>query len=121
MLVGLCSFGLSVVGNIGVGQAEAFQLLFNASGIFYALTYVVMFAIPIIGLRGISPAPPLWLKLASLSGLGMTLLYIGLSVFPIIKVESVSTFALKISAVVIVMNLVGVGILLAARRKVVRT
>ena len=40
---------------IGVGQAEAFQLVFNAGGIFYALTYVVMFAIPIFGLRGVTP------------------------------------------------------------------
>ncbi len=117
VLVGLCSFGLSVLGSVGVGQAEAFQLLFNASGIFYALTYLVMFAIPIFGLRGISPAPPMWLRLASLSGLLMTLLYVGLSVFPIIKVDSVATFALKITGVIVLMNVVGVGILLAARRR----
>lgn len=45
----------------------------------------------------------------------MTLL-IALAVFPIIKVESVSA-ALKIAAVVVVMNLVGVGILVAAQRR----
>ena len=50
----------------------------------------------------------------------MTLLYLTLSVFPIIKVESVATFALKISTVIVVMNLVGVGILVAARRRAVR-
>ena len=99
-----------------VGHAEAFQLLFNASGIFYALTYVVMFAIPLFGLRGLAPRPPLWLRLASLSGLLMTLLYIGLSVFPIIQVDSVSTFALKIILLIAVMNLVGAGLLLASRR-----
>jgi amino acid transporter len=49
ILVGLASFTMALVGNIGVGQAEAFQLLFNASGTLYALTYVVMFAIPIWG------------------------------------------------------------------------
>jgi amino acid transporter len=117
VLVGACSFGLAVLSNIGVGQAEAFQLLFNASGIFYALTYVVMFAIPIFGLRGVSPRPPLWLKAASLSGLLMTLLYVVLSVFPIIKVDSVAAFALKISAVIVVMNLAGIGILVSARRR----
>jgi amino acid transporter len=117
VLVGACSFGLAVLSNIGVGQAEAFQLLFNASGIFYALTYVVMFAIPIFGLRGVSPRPPLWLKAVSLSGLLMTLLYVVLSVFPIIKVDSVAAFAFKISAVIIVMNLVGIGILVSARRR----
>ena len=117
MLVGGCSFALAVLSNVGVGQAEAFQLLFNASGIFYALTYVVMFAIPLVGLRGLTPRPPLWLRVASASGLLMTLLYITLSVFPIIKVESVAAFALKISLVVVAMNLVGVGILVAARRR----
>ena len=47
----------------------------------------------------------------------MTLLYIVLSVFPIIKVESVATFALKITLMIVVMNLVGIGILLSARRR----
>ena len=120
ILVGVCSFALAVLSNVGVGQAEAFQLLFNASGTFYALTYVVMFAIPLFGLRGVTPRPPLWLRVASTSGLLMTLLYIALSVFPIIKVASVATFALKISTVIVVMNLVGIGILLSARRRAAR-
>ena len=117
ILVGVCSFGLSVLGNLGVGQAEAYQLLNNASGMFYAITYVVMFAIPLFGLRGVAPRPPLWLKVACTSGLLMTLLYITLSIFPIIKVESVATFAFKVSAVIIGMNLVGIGILVSARRR----
>ena len=95
-------------------------MLFNASGIFYALTYLVMFAIPIFGLRGVPPRPPVWLRAASWSGLLMTLLYVGLSVFPIIRVESVATFAFKIAGVIVVMNLIGVGILMAARRRAVR-
>ncbi|HVT40727.1 MAG TPA: APC family permease [Gemmatimonadaceae bacterium] len=120
VLVGACSFVIAVLSSVGVGQAEAFQLLFNASGMFYALTYVVMFAIPLFGLRGIAPRPPLWLKVASTSGLLMTALYIVLSVFPIIKVESVATFALKISLVIVVMNAVGIGLLVSARRRAIR-
>jgi hypothetical protein len=76
-----------------------------------------MFAIPLFGLRSVSPKPSLLLRAASLSGLVMTLLYIVLSMFPIIKVENVATFALKIASIIVVMNLVGVGILLAARRR----
>jgi hypothetical protein len=38
-------------------------------------------------------------------------------VFPIIKVESVAVFAAKISLVIVVANLVGVGILESARRR----
>jgi hypothetical protein len=47
----------------------------------------------------------------------MTVLYVVLSVFPIIKVESVATFALKISLVIVSANFVGIGILAAARRR----
>ena len=117
VLVGVCSFAIALVSLVGVGQAEAFQLLFNASGIFYALTYVVMFAIPLVGLRGVAPASPLWLRAASASGLAMTVLYVVLSVFPIIKVENEALFAVKITLVIVAANLVGVGILAAARRR----
>jgi amino acid transporter len=120
VLVGACSFGIALLSLVGVGQAEAFQLLFNASGVFYALTYVVMFAIPLFGLRGVSPRPPAWLKVASVSGLLMTLLYIVFSVFPIIKVASPWLFGLKITLVVVAMNVVGFGILKAAHRRSAR-
>ena len=116
-LVAVCAFAISLVSLIGVGQAEAFQLVFNAGGIFYALTYLVMFSIPLFGLRGATPGPSVGLRVASWSGLLMTLLYVILSVFPIITVGSVAGFALKIVTVIVVMNLVGVGVLIAASRR----
>lgn len=116
-VVAVFSFAMSVVSLVGVGQAEAFQLVFNASGIFYSLTYIVMFAIPLVGLRGVTPRPPWWVKGAAWSGLLMTVLYTVLSLFPIIQVASVAAFALKITLVVVGLNLVGVGILVAARRR----
>jgi nitrate reductase NapE component len=82
---------------------------------FYALTYIVMFAVPIFGLRGVTPRPPLWLKVASWSGLLMTVLYVALSIFPIIQVASVTTFALKISLVILVANAIGIGLYVSAR------
>jgi glutamate:GABA antiporter len=117
VVVAIFSFVMSLLSLVGVGQAEAFQLVFNAGGIFYGLTYVVMFAIPLVGLKGVSPRPPLWVKGAACSGLVITVLYIVLSVFPIIQVTSVESFALKISGVIVLLNLVGVAILLAARRR----
>jgi len=78
---------------------------------------VVMFAIPLFGLRGFTPRPPLWLKIVSTSGLAMTVLYVALSVFPIISVASVASFALKISLVIVAANIVGVAILVSARRR----
>jgi amino acid transporter len=117
LLVGVVAFVIAAVSLIGVGQAEAFQLIWNASGMFYALTYVVMFAIPLFGLRSVTPRPPLWLRLSSFSGLAMTVLYVALSVFPIIQVASVATFALKISFVIVVANAIGFGLYVSARRR----
>jgi hypothetical protein len=104
-------------GIVGVGEQEAFQLLENASGIFYGLTYLVMFAIPLIGLRGVEPAPTLWLRIAAASGFAVTLLYVVLSIFPIVDVASWLSFSLKISSVVIFLNLAGAGLFYAARRR----
>jgi glutamate:GABA antiporter len=115
LVVGVMSAVMALLSLIGVGQAESYQLLNNASGIFYALTYVVMFAIPLFGLRAVHQRPPVWLRVVSFSGLAMTLLYVTLSIFPIIKVESVAGFALKISLVILAANLLGVGIFVAGR------
>jgi glutamate:GABA antiporter len=117
LFVGVVTVALGSLSLIGVGQQESFQLLFNAGGIFYALTYLVMFAIPLFGLRTLKPAPPWWLRIAAASGFLMTLLYVTLSVFPIIDVKSNFTFTLKITAVIIAANIVGAGIFSAARAK----
>ncbi|MEO7039846.1 MAG: APC family permease [Gemmatimonadaceae bacterium] len=116
-IVGVLSLAVALLSLIGVGQAEAFQLLFNAGGMFYALTYVIMFAIPIFGLRGMSPQPPRWLRVVACSGLAMTLLYLTLSIFPIIAVASVASFAMKILLVIVTANVVGIAIYLGAKRK----
>ena len=47
----------------------------------------------------------------------MTVLYTVLSVFPIVEVGSVEGFALKILTVIVLLNLVGVGLLVAGRRR----
>jgi glutamate:GABA antiporter len=114
VFVGAITFAFSVLGLIGVGKQEAFQLLWNASAAFYALTYLVMFALPIAGLRGQAPVP-LWVKAAACSGFLMTLLYIGMAVVPIVQVESRLQFALKISALIAVTNVVGYAIFRRAK------
>jgi amino acid transporter len=117
LFVGAATLALGLVGLIGVGKQEAFQLLWNASGVFYALTYLAMFAIPLFGLRGLTSRPPLWLRICALSGLLMTLLYVALSIVPIIEVESRSMFAAKIAGLIVVTNLLGLGVYLAAGRR----
>jgi amino acid transporter len=58
VFVAAITFIFSLAGLVGVGKQEGFQLLWNASAIFYALTYLVMFAIPIVGLRAAVNRPP---------------------------------------------------------------
>ena len=112
VFVGAVTLAFGIAGLIGVGKQEAFQLLWNASAIFYGLTYLVMFAIPIIGVRA-----PRWLKVAAASGFLMTLAFVALSILPIIAVESRLAFALKISAVVVATNAVGAALFLARRAR----
>jgi amino acid transporter len=112
LFVGAVTLAFSVAGQIGVGKQEAFQLLWNASAIFYGLTYLVMFAVPIAGV-----AAPGWLKAAAVSGFLMTLAFVILSILPIINVQSRLVFALKISTVVVAANAVGAAIFLVRRRR----
>jgi amino acid transporter len=108
---------LGLLSLIGAGYQEAFQMLLNASFILWALTYLVMFAIPVLGLRGVTPRPPAWLKVVSISGFLMTLLYTVLSIFPIIEVQSIFAFAAKIIGVIITVNAMGLAIFLVAERR----
>jgi amino acid transporter len=113
VFVGSVTLAFSILGLIGVGKQEAFQLLWNASAIFYALTYLVMFAIPLA-----DRASTGWLKAAAVSGFIMTLLFVVLSILPIVQVGSALVFALKISAVIVLANLAGLAVFLGkARRK----
>jgi len=118
LFVGVVTLFMGIVGLIGVGKQEAFQLLWNASGMFYGITYLVMFAIPIIGLKNSAARPPLWLRITALSGFSMTLLYLVLSLMPIIEVDNRLGFAMKIGGLIIVSNLIGFAIYKVARRKI---
>jgi amino acid transporter len=117
LFVGAATLALGLVGLIGVGKQEAFQLLWNASGVFYALTYVVMFLIPLIGLRAMNHRPPMWLKITALSGFLMTLLYVALSIVPIIQVESRLMFAAKIGGLIVITNILGLVIFVVVGRR----
>jgi amino acid transporter len=110
--VGAITLAFSLLGLIGVGKQEAFQLLWNASGIFYGLTYLVMFAIPLA-----DPRASGWLKAAAISGFAATFLFVVISILPIVQVESRFLFAAKISSVFVIANAVGVLIFKSASRR----
>jgi glutamate:GABA antiporter len=113
--VGAITLVLTLAGQIGVGVQEAFQILENAGGILYAFTYLALFAVPLFGAARLGVTPPRWLRVAAVSGFAVSLLYSVLSIFPIIDVENWTAFSLKIVAVLVGANAVGVLIYRAGR------
>lgn len=116
LFVAAATLLLSALGLIGVGKQEAFQLLWNSAGIFYALTYLALFAVPLFGLRRAPVRPPWWVKLCAASGLLMTGMYVILSVLPIVPVGSRTLFALKIVGLIVITNLIGLALYASSRR-----
>ena len=57
------------------------------------------------------------MRVAAASGLAMTLLYVVLSIFPIVDVASGRSFTLKISAVVVGSNVLGAAFFLLRSRR----
>ena len=117
--VGAMTLAFCFSGMIGVGSQEAMQLFNNSAGIYYAIAYLALFALPIFVKSGgaAGGAASMGVKIASASGLLMTLLYIVLSIFPIIEVASRAAFTAKISSVVIAGNLIGISIYAIAERR----
>src|SRR5215470_13235767 len=120
LFVGAVTLVLGLLSLTGVGAQEAFQLLDNAGGVFYAVTYLMLFAIPLFGMKAFGVRPPWWLKVACASGFLVTIIYICFTIVPIIEVESRFSFAMKIIAVVVLANVVGAGIYLLGRRSAVQ-
>lgn len=113
--VAVATFALTFLGNLGVGAQEAYQLLNNTGLICWALTYLVMFAIPLAG-RG--ERAPIAVRLAAVSGFAMTLGYAALSIFPVVEVKSPISFTIK--AVLLIAGINTAGALyfrLASRRR----
>ena len=110
LFVAAITTAFCLAGQIGVGLQEAFQLIENVAGILYGFTYLALFAVPLFGARRLSVKPPLWLRIASASGLLVTALYCVLSLFPIIDVASWQTFALKVGITLLVVEAVGIGL-----------
>jgi amino acid transporter len=115
LFIGGCALVFALAGMLGVGEQEAFQLLENAGGILYGLTYLVLFAVPLVGLARTGRRAPLWIRITAAFGFATTVLYVVLSVLPIVEVESRLAFAAKIGGTVVVVNVIGAVIYLVRR------
>lgn len=110
LFAGALILGLALIALAGVGQQEAFQLLENSAGSLYAFTYLVMFAIPLVGWKKIAPRPPLGLRIAALSGFLMTLMFVVFAIIPIIPVANRFLFTAKILGAIVAASGIGVAI-----------
>src|SRR5829696_2313338 len=117
LFVGAVTLVLGLLSLAGVHAQEAFQLIDNAGGVFYALTYLVLFAIPLFGTKALGVKAPWWLRIACASGFIVTLIYIRFAIVPITEVGSPLSFALKIMVTVLIANAVGVSIYVLGKRK----
>ncbi|HEU4765819.1 MAG TPA: APC family permease [Pyrinomonadaceae bacterium] len=117
MFVGAVTLVLTMLSLMGVHTQEAFQLIDNAGGVFYALTYLVLFAIPMFGMKALGVRSPWWLKIACASGFLVTLIYIRFAIVPITEVGSPLSFALKIVGTVLIANAIGITIYVLGKRK----
>jgi amino acid transporter len=98
---------LIVLGSAGVHASMAFALLNNASSELYALAYLVMFAIPILGVKVLHLRLPRWV--AWLCGLGFlsTLFTVIFDAYPFIDDANPLSFVIKITATIVITNLIG--------------
>jgi amino acid transporter len=117
LVIVLACIAVGLLASVGTGAQEAFQLLTDSGNICYGLTYLMLFAIPLFVGSRFGTKPGSWLKLAALSGLGMTLLAIGFQLLPITDVSNVWAFAAKVSGTALLLNSVGLGIYLRGTRR----
>ncbi len=117
LFLGAVTLAGSAAALIGVGPQEAYELLLTWGFTFYAIAYLALFAIPFLSPKDRGLRPRLWLRLAAVSGFLMTLLYVVLSIFPIIDVGSSWGYSLKIAGVVLGANLLGWGIYRAGQSR----
>ena len=117
LFMGGVALAASVAVLIGAGNQESFTLLQTWAWTFYGLAYLVKFAIPLLSRKDKGLRPGLWLQFAAASGFLVTLLFVVLSVLPVIPVASVWKYSLKVILVVVGANLFGWMIYRAGQRK----
>ena len=116
LFLGGATLAASIAALIGVGEQEAYELLLTWGFTFYGVAYLALFAIPLFAPKKSGIRPRLALRVAAASGLLVTLLFVGLSIFPVIDVASSWRYSVKIAAVVLGANCLGWMIYRAGRK-----
>jgi len=117
LFLGGATLVVAIAALIGIGHAESFELLLTWSFTFYGIAYLALFAIPILARKDRGLRASLGVRAAATSGFLVTLLFVVLSVLPIIDVDSASRYLLKVAGVVLGANLLGWMIYRAGNRR----
>ncbi len=107
LFLGATTMVVAIAALIGVKQQESFELLLTWSFTFYGIAYLALFAIPIFAPKDRGLRPRGWVRCAAALGLLTTLLFVALSIFPIVDVDSSWRYSLKVAGVVVGANLLG--------------
>jgi glutamate:GABA antiporter len=107
LFLGAATLVVAIAALIGVGHEESFELLLTWSFTFYGIAYLALFAIPVVARKESGLRANLGVRVAAGSGFLVTLLFVVLSVFPIIAVGSSWRYSLKIAGVVLGANMLG--------------
>jgi amino acid transporter len=107
LFLGAATLVVALAALVGVGHEESYELLLTWSFTFYGIAYLALFAIPIFSPKNRGLRPKMWVRVAAGSGLLVTLLFVALSIFPVIDVGSSSKYSTKIAGVVVGANVVG--------------
>jgi amino acid transporter len=107
LFMGAVAFAASMAVLIGARNQEAFALLQIWSWTFYGFAYLALFAIPLFAAKQKGVRPGVWLRAGAAAAFVVTLLFVLLSVLPVVPVASVWKYSLKIALVVVGANLAG--------------
>ena len=99
--------GLLVLGSAGVHASEAFNVLNDTSSELYALAYLAMFLIPIVGAKSLRAKLPRWVAAVCWLGVIAILFCLAFNAYPFVDVASPGLFALKILGTTLLLNGLG--------------
>lgn len=120
LFMGAVALAASIAVLIGTGSQESFVLLQIWAWTFYGLAYLAKFAIPLFAAKEKGLRPGGWLRLGAASGFLVTLLFVVLSVQPVIPVASKVGYSLKVAGFVVGANILGWMIYRAGQQKITK-
>jgi amino acid transporter len=100
-------FCIDLLGSAGVHAEEAFNVLNNASTELYAVAYLSMFAIPVLGYKLFRGRIPIWAAVVSAVGFLTSVAIIALNAYPFDASTAPVPFAAKILGATLLINILG--------------